>query len=66
MASSSDLRAKEHSHHAANAVLGIKGAQGGEAHAMHEKNDLAHGQHLGAADSDHETMKCAAFQWATQ
>lgn len=64
MASSSDFRGEEHSHHAANAVLRIEGAQGGEAHAMHEMKDLAHGQHLGAAHSHHETMKCAAFQWA--
>lgn len=56
------LRREEHSDHTANAPFGIEAAKRAEAHALLEKNYLAHGLHLGAAHGCRETMKCRLFQ----
>jgi len=62
MARNGAFRHEEHGHHAARPVLCIERAQRGESHAVLEKNDLAHGPHLGAAHGHGETMKCSLFQ----
>lgn len=56
------LRREEHGDHTTHASIGIEGAKCTEAHAVVEKDDLAHGLHLGAADGRGETMKCSLFQ----
>ena len=56
------LRREEHSDHSARASNGIEAAERGKAHALLEKNYLAHGLHLGAAHGCRETMKCRRFQ----
>ena len=56
------LRRKKDDYHAAQAALHIEGAQRGEVHTVLEKNDLAHGPHLGAPHGHGETMKCNALQ----
>lgn len=56
------LRGEEHCDHAANAPIDIEGAKRAEAHALLEKDDLAHGLHLGAVHGRGETMKCSLFQ----
>lgn len=56
------LRREEHSDHSAHASNGIEAAERGKAHALLEKDDLAHGLHLGAVHGRGETMKCSPFQ----
>lgn len=56
------FRGEEHRQDAAHAALCIKGAQRGEAHAVLEKDDLAHGQHLRVQPGRGETMKCRLFR----
>lgn len=58
----SNGRLEEDRRHAFHALSHAVVAQGGEAHALLEKNDLAHSLHLAGGAACCGTMKCAAFQ----
>ncbi len=58
------LRREENGDHTAHASNGIEGAKCTEAHAVVEKDDLAHSPHLAGGAACCGTMKCAAFQGA--
>ncbi|WP_448130689.1 hypothetical protein [Stenotrophomonas rhizophila] len=58
------LRREEHGDYSADTPIGIEAAKRGEAHALLEKDDLAHGPHLAVGAACSGTMKCTAFQGA--
>ena len=58
------LRREEHGDHTAYAPIDIECAKRDEAHAVLERDDLAHVLHLATSAARSGTMKCAAFQGA--
>lgn len=56
------LRREEDGHHAPAATLCVEATQRGEAHALMEQDDFAHGLHLVAVPGHGETMKCSLFR----
>lgn len=56
------LGREEDGHHTSAPPLCIEGAQRGEAHALLEQDDFAHGLHLVSVRGHGETMKCSLFR----